>query len=378
MEAPGSGPVTIALVEDDDEARGRLAASICSDPSLDPTASALPGDRTKAARRSFLRAAGALAAASLGTWGRASDKISVLGILSPHRKPNAAVIANNPFINRLRVLGWAEGGNLRIERAYGEGHEDRLPELAAGLVTKKVDGIWAFGPEAAIAAAHATRTIPIVFWGVALPVEQGLVASLAHPGRNVTGVAWYAAGEVDSKRIQYLKEIAPNARRLAHLAVPSAARTVAGGSVRGRAEETARALGFDYRKFEALKPADFAPRFAEITQWGADAMLVAGTTLTVREAKRIVEFARHQRLPDAYTLRSFVEIGGLVGYAIVIEPTFARCADYVNQILRGAKPADLPVDLPTEYALAVNLKTARELGLSVPQSILLRADRVIE
>jgi len=329
-------------------------------------------------RRVFLAVAGALAAVGLYRPVRAADKVANLGILSPHRKPSAAVIANNPFINRLRVLGWAEGGNLRIERAYGEGHEDRLPELAAGLVAKKVDVIWAVGPEAAISAARVTRSIPIVFWGVALPVEQGLVASLAHPGRNVTGVAWYAAGEVDSKRIQYLNEIAPNARRLAHLAVPSAARTVAGGSVLGRTEETARALGFEYRRFDVLNPADFAPRFAEIAQWSANAMLVAGTTLTVREAKRIVEFARRQRLPDAYTLRSFVEIGGLVGYAIVIEPTFARCADYIDQILRGAKPADLPVDLPSEYALAVNLKTARELGLSVPQSILLRADKVIE
>jgi len=378
MEAPGSGPVTIALVEDDDEARGRLVASIRSEPCLDLTASALLGDRIKATRRRFLRAAGALAAVSLGTWARASDKISVLGILSPHRKPSAAIIANNPFINRLRVLGWAEGGNLRIERAYGEGREDRLPELAAGLVAKRVDVIWAFGPEAAIAAARATRSIPVVFWGVALPVEQGLVASLARPGRNVTGVAWYAAGAVDLKRMQYLKEIAPNARRLAHLAVPSAASTVAGGSVLGRTEETARALGFDYRRFEMLNPADFAPRFEEITQWSADAMLVAGTTLTVREAKRIVEFARQRRLPDAYTLRSFVEIGGLIGYAIVIEPTFARCADYIDQILRGAKPGNLPVDLPSEYTLAVNLKTARELGLTVPQSILLRADLVIE
>jgi len=329
-------------------------------------------------RRAFLAAAGALAAACLETPARAAEKVAVLGVLNPHRKPSAAVIANNPFINRMHQLGWSEGANLRIERAYGEGREDRLPELAAGLVAKNVDVIWAVGPEAAIAAARATRSIPIVFWGVALPVEQGLVASLARPGRNATGVAWYAAWAVDSKRIQYLKEIAPNTRRLAHLAVPSAARTVAGGSVLGRTEETARALGFEYRRFEVLNPADFAPRFAEITQWNADAMLVAGTTLTVREAKRIVDFARHARLPDAYTLRSFVDIGGLIGYAIVLEPTFARCADYIDQILRGAKPGDLPVDLPSEYALAVNLKTARELGLTVPQTILLRADRVIE
>jgi len=329
-------------------------------------------------RRAFLVAAGALTAAWLDAPARAAEKVAVLGILSPHPKPSAAVIANNPFNNRLRMLGWSEGATLRIERAYGEGREDRMPALAAELVAMKVDVIWAVGPEAAIAAARATRSIPIVFWGVALPVEQGLVASLARPGRNVTGVAWYAAGAVDLKRIQYLKEIAPNARRLAHLTVPSAARTVAGGSVLGRTEETTRALGLEYRRFEVLNPADFAPRFAEIAQWGADAMLVAGTTLTVREAKRIVDFARQHRLADAYTLRSFVEIGGLIGYAIVIEPTFARCADYIDRILRGAKPADLPVDLPSEYTLAVNLKTARDLGLSVPQSVLLRADQVVE
>lgn len=331
-------------------------------------------------RRRFLVFSGALLAAPFARTQNAKS-LPVLGILSPHRKPPPESGATNPLRKRMEELGWFVGKTHLVESAYGDGHEERLPELAATLVAKKVDVIWALGPEAAVAAARATKTIPIVFWGVAYPVEQGLVESFARPGRNATGVAWSASPEFDAKRVQLLREIAPDGRRLAHLNVPSAVSTVSGGRVAtagGAVDGAARSLGFELRKFPVLKAADFEPAFAAIVAWGAQALLVAGTTVTARARKPIAEFALRERLPAIYTLSGFVEAGGLISYAIDRRATMARSMDYVDRILRGAKPAELPVDLPSHYELAVNLKTARALGLTIPQSILLRADRVIE
>jgi putative ABC transport system substrate-binding protein len=331
-------------------------------------------------RRQILAATAVLLAAPRICRAQATKQRPVLGLLSPHPRRTPAEQANDPFLTRLRELGWEEGKTFLIEGAFGEGREDRLPELAATLVTKKVDVIWALGPEAAVAAARATTTIPIVFWGVAFPVEQGLINSYAQPGRNITGVAWLASPEVEGKRLELLREIAPMAKRLAHISVPMAIRTVRGGraNIQSPTAVAAQKLGYDHRAFPVEKPSDFEPVFAAILAWRAQALTVAGTTLTVRARKQLSEFAIRNRLPSAFTLSSFVEAGGLVSYAIELRPTFAQSADYVDRILRGAKPAELPVDLPSKYETAVNLKTARSLGLTIPQSILLRADHVIE
>ncbi len=332
-------------------------------------------------RRGFLLGASAILAVPSVSLAQAPKRLPVIGFLSPHSRPSPEAIAKSPFAARLRELGWREGETFLAERAFGEGSEERLPELAAMLVAKGVDLIWALGPEAAVAAARATVAIPIVFWGVAWPIEQGLIHSYSKPGRNVTGVAWQAGPEVNSKRMQFLIEIAPDVRRLAQLNVPSAQRTVAGERLTAYEDgmnAAARNRGLELRSFPVLKPDDFEPAFAAIAQWGAQALIVSGTTLTVREMKRIIEFARRQRLPAVYTLRDFVEAGGLVSYAVDWRPTMVRSMDYVDRVLRGAKPAELPVELPTQYELAVNLGTARALGLTVPQSILLSADRVIE
>ncbi len=332
-------------------------------------------------RRGFLLGASAILAVPSVSLAQAPKRLPVIGFLSPHSRPSPEAIAKSPFAARLRELGWREGETFLAERAFGEGSEERLPELAAMLVAKGVDLIWALGPEAAVAAARATVAIPIVFWGVAWPIEQGLIHSYSKPGRNVTGVAWQAGPEVNSKRMQFLIEIAPDARRLAQLNVPSAQRTVAGERLTAYEDgmnAAARNRGLELRSFPVLKPDDFEPAFAAIAQWGAQALIVSGTTLTVREMKRIIEFARRQRLPAVYTLRDFVEAGGLVSYAVDWRPTMVRSMDYVDRVLRGAKPAELPVELPTQYELAVNLGTARALGLTVPQSILLSADKVIE
>ena len=331
-------------------------------------------------RRRFVAFVGSALAAPLVVRAQAQRKLPVLGILSPHSEEPPEVSERSPFVKRRRELGWVDGKTLMVERAFGEGREDRLPELASALVAKKVDVIWALGPEAAVAAARATTTIPIVFWGVAHPIEQGLINSYARPGRNVTGVAWFATPEIDGKRLELLREIAPTAKRLAFISVPTAASTVGGGraKIQSSSALAAQKLGYEFRAFPVEKADDFEPAFAAILAWGAQALSVAGTTLTVRARQRLADFAIRNRLPSAFTLSDFVEAGGLVSYAIDWRLTMAQTADYIDRILRGAKPADLPVDLPSRYEMAVNVKTAKALGLTIPQSLLLRADRVIE
>lgn len=328
-------------------------------------------------RRLFLITTGAFLAAPHLARAQAAKK-PVLGILNPQPMPPPAALTQSPLRVRLRELGWVEGSTLDFENAFGGGREDRLAELAAGLVAKNVDVIWTVGPEAAVAAARATRSIPIVFWGVPYPVEQGLINSFARPGKNVTGVAWHASPEVGAKRLELLREIAPATRRVAHLAVPTASYRVAGGpaQVTPAIGSTAEKMGFEFREFPVEKAADFDDAFAAIRAWGAQAITVSGTALTIRERRRITDFAIQHRLPSAFTLPVFVESGGLVSYAIDWRPTMALAANYVDRILRGANPGDLPVDLPSKYETTVNLMTAKALGVTIPQSILIRADRV--
>jgi len=330
-------------------------------------------------RRRFLLAAGALAAAPLVRGQRA---LPVLGILSPNHLPPPTFLANNPFINRLRALGWSEAQTLTIERAYGEGREEALPSLAEALVRRHVDVIWAVGPEAAVAAARATKSIPVVFWGVALPVEQELVDSLARPGRNATGVSWYEGPGVDMKRLEALREIAPAAKRLAHLFVPTAAATVSGHPHRGPAiapfAEAAGAMGFLIRRFDVTTVSELRAAFGDIVAWNPDALTSAATMLTSRERGSIVGFANRNRLPAGYGSKVFAEAGGLFSYGATDGPSLPRCAEYVDMILRGASPADLPVDIPRDYELVVNLATAKAIGVTIPESLLLRADRVVQ
>ena len=328
-------------------------------------------------RRRFLSAAG-LALVPLAARAQKASALPRIGILNPHPVPAPDLLAKSPLRLRLRELGWIDGETVELVPAFGGGSEQRMPELAAELVRKKVDVIWAMGPEAAVAAARHTQTIPIVFWGVGYPVEQELIDSLARPGRNATGVAWFSNPEVDGKRLELLQEIVPAATRLAFLSVPTAVQKVSGGTATfpPATPIAARRLGYDLQSFPVSKVDDFDGAFRGILDWGAQALSVSGTALTVREGVRIVGFANGHRLPSAYTLRGFVESGGLVSYAIDWRPTFAQTADYIDRILRGAKPGDLPVTLPTGYETAVNLKTAALLGLKIPESILLRADWV--
>jgi len=332
----------------------------------------------KRARRRWMFSVAALAAAPLA---RGKSRLPTLGILSPFPQPSPQFIANNPFTNRLRELGWIEGKTFAISRAYTGDSEDLLPEMATRLVRERADVIWAIGPHAALAAARATKSIPIVFWGVGYPVEQGLVQSLALPGGNLTGIASTSSPEVHAKRLQLLREIAPATKRLALLLAPSTTRTLAGEPTALTTKAygaAADSMGFDLRDFEFESLADLEAAFRAIGAWRADCITTDGFPQSFRARHRIAAFATGSGRASAFAQRDFVEAGGLVSYAFLIGPTIVRCAHYVDLVLRGANVAEIPVELPSAYDTAVNLRTARALGLTVPQEILLRADKVIE
>jgi putative ABC transport system substrate-binding protein len=307
------------------------------------------------------------------------------------KKPTLGLLYPNPTVTfqqnllefysaRLRELGWVVGENLLLENASSEGREDRLPSLAAALVAKQVDVIWVAGPEAAIAAARATKTIPIAFYGVGFPVEHGLVDSLARPGRNVTGFASLAGSE-PAKGIELLKEVAPKFSRLAWIGVETVVTTLAGGEVRvvrQGVEDAAARLQLEIRRFSISQREDFDAAFAAIRDSRAQAMGIDFTALTFRERQRLADFAGRQLLPSVSAFREFVEAGGLLSYGANRRDMARRSFAYVDRILRGARPSELPIELPSSFELGVNLKTAKALGLTVPQSILVRADRVVE
>jgi len=335
---------------------------------------------SRSRRRQFLIASGALLATPF-VCAQKPSKLPVLGVLTPHPPETPEQAARSPIFARLKQLGWIRGETIEIERPDGEGKEARLPAMAEELVRKRVDVIWAIGPEAAIAAARATQTIPIVFWGVAFPVEQGLVDSLARPGRNVTGITFVTGAELSAKVLEYLGQIAPTVKRMAYIATPSAYTHVKGErflGARPTIEVAAQKLGMEQRVYEIAKVEDFDAVFAAILKSRMQALFVPGTTLTFRERKRFVDFANRNLLPSAFNQREFVEAGGLFSYGIDSMETVLQTLAYVDRILRGARPADLPVEMPSKYELVINLKTASVLGLKIPQLVLLRANRVIE
>lgn len=332
-------------------------------------------------RRNFLLGASALLAAP--RIGSARGRLPVIGMLLPAPKPDPMKGSwALKLERRLRELGWIEGKTVRMERVFSGDDLSRLPELARILVAKKVDVIWTASPPGAVAAARATTAIPIVFWRVGFPVELGLVDSLARPGRNVTGLAWFANEGIYVKRYQLLRELAPNAVRVGTIYAPNTMYDVSGRRVdlkwlADRITAATQAMGFERRLFLVRRLADFEPAFAAIERWGADSLMVHDVPLTILARKQIIDFARRRRLVDVYYAREWAAAGGLMSYGIVFAPTLVRSLDMVDRILRGAKPADIPVELPSEYELVVNLRTAKAQGFEVPQSILLRADRVI-
>ena len=281
-----------------------------------------------------------------------------------------------PFRLALHELGYIEGQNIAFEYRYADGKQDRLPELAAELVRLKVDIIVIPGGNAPTRAAkNATKTIPIVMMGISAdPVELGLVESLARPGGNVTGLTTISR-ELGGKRLELLKEAVTKVARVAVLYEQTPAAVL---EVKEVLPAAARGLGLTIRSWEVRGAGGFEKVFAALSKEGPDGLYVTTGSLITANQKRIVGLALKSRLPSVYGRREYVDAGGLMSYDADLADSYRRAAIYVDKILKGAKPAELPVERPTKFELMINLKTAKQIGLTIPQKVLARADKVIK
>jgi putative ABC transport system substrate-binding protein len=328
-------------------------------------------------RRTFMAlVSGGLLAVPLVGEAQQTAKIARIGFLALNLAPNPHL--REAFLQGLRDLGYVEGRNVVIEYRDPEGKPERLPALAAELVALKVDVIVAPSTPAALAAKQATRTVPIVFLSVTDPVTDGLVTSLARPGGNVTGLSTSAAPEIVGKRLELLTQAVPGLSGVAVLWQPGGQGERTNKDLLKAAEVAARALGLRLQVVEARGPADFDRAFSDMTRVRAGALTALGGPMFFNERRRLVDLAAKNRLPVVYSQREFVDAGGLMAYGPNIADLFRRAATYVDKILKGAKPGDLPVEQPTKFELLINLKTARALGLTIPPSLLQRADEVIQ
>jgi ABC-type uncharacterized transport system substrate-binding protein len=330
-------------------------------------------------RREFITLLGGVAAWPLAAHAQQVGKVPRIGCLSPGRSefPDPTFNMLNAFLQGLQELGYTEGQNLAIDRQYADGNSDRLRELAAELVRRKPDIIVVFSTTAARPAKQATGTTPIVAVAMADPVADELVASLARPGGNVTGTT-FLGPELVAKRLQLLREIVPGLSRVAALWHPNAysERTMAG--VLNEIEIAARTLGLHLQLVPAVGPDDFVSAFAAMVREHADALIVMPSPMLFGEYRRIVSSAANSRLPAMGAAREFVDLGGLMSYGANLPDLARQTATYVDKILKGAKPAELPVAQPTRFELVINLKTAKALGLDVPFHLQQIADEVIE
>jgi putative ABC transport system substrate-binding protein len=295
-------------------------------------------------------------------------KIARIGVLRIGSPPDPLI---DSFRDGLSNLGYVEGRNIAFELRYTQGSEDRLRELAADLVRRKVDVIVAPGGTAARVAKESTRSIPIVITAVADPVGEGLVSSLARPGGNVTGLS-NLSPDLAGKRIEALKEAFPKISRLAILVAPSEE----GGQLK-TIENAAKALELQTRVFQVNSGSDIGGAFDAMPKQRHDAILVIGSGITFEHRKSIAAHLIKLRLPAMMPHVAFVEAGGLMSYGPSFADLYRRAAVYVDKILKGSKPAELPVEQPTKFDFIVNLKTAKQIGLTIPPSVLARADRVI-
>ena len=327
-------------------------------------------------RRTFIGTlTSSLLAAPLAAEAQEAAKIARIGLLTGNLTSNPHL--PEAFRQGLRDLGYVEGRNVVIESRDAEGKLERLPVLAAELVAHKVDVLVAQPTVSALAAKQATRTLPIVFASAPDPVENGLVTSLARPGGNVTGLSALAK-ELVGKRLEQLKQAVPGVSRVAVLWQPGAFGERTERDMLKGAEVAARALGVRLQFVEARGPEDFDRAFSEMTREHAGALTVLSSSMFFDERRRLVDLAAKNRLPALYPTRESVDAGGLMSYGPNLADSFRRAAGYVDKILRGAKPGDLPIEQPTKYELVINLKTAKALGLTIPPSLLQRADEVIQ
>ncbi len=326
-------------------------------------------------RRTFLFvfSLGALSA-PLAAEAQPTGKVYRIGYLAP----GSATVSQLPveaFREGLRELGLVEGQNIVIDYRFAEGRFDRLPELAAELVRLRVDVIMAGPTPPAMAAKKATGTIPIVMAGVGDPVELGLIASLARPGANVTGLSFSVGMDIFGKGLELLREAVPKFRRVAILSNPgNPSHALAITNVKG----AAGSFGVQLQLLEAREPNQFDGAFAAMAKERVDALLVVADGMFILHRARLADLAAKNRVPSMHGVRENVEAGGLMSYGPSTVAAWRRAAFFVDRILKGAKPADLPVEQPTKFELVINLKTAKALGLTVPATLLARADEVIE
>jgi putative ABC transport system substrate-binding protein len=323
-------------------------------------------------RREFIAVLGSAAAWPLAVRAQDAGKIPRIGYLSPGTKLS---LLDRSFLQGLRELGYVEGKNILIEYRFAGGKFKRLPAMAAELVQLDVDVIVARVTQASLAAKAATKTIPVVMLGVSDPVGSRLVTSLARPGGNITGTSSQTA-EVQGKSLELLKEIVPKLSRVAVLWNP--ANPIFQAQMLKATKRAAGVLGLQLREFGARNPNEFDNAFAAIINARVDALMVFGDPTLVAHKARIINFAARHHLPAIYGTEDHAEAGGLITYAPDYAAQFRRGAFYVDKILKGTKPADLPVEQPTKFELAINLKTAKALGLQIPPALLIRADKVIE
>jgi putative ABC transport system substrate-binding protein len=323
-------------------------------------------------RRAFIAALGAVAAWPLGARAQPSAGLPTIGVLggSSAASEGGRVSA---FVERLDKLGWVEGRTVAIEYRWAEGQGARLAEIAAEFIRRKVDLILATGTAPALAAKRATSAIPIVFAFAGDPLGTGLVASLTRPGRNVTGLSNQAA-DLAGKRVELLREMVPGLRRLAVLANTGYPAAVL---ERNEVEAAARTVGLEVVTFEVRQAEDVAPAI-EALKGRAEALFLVGDPLLNSRRSEIGTLALAARLPTVHVQREYVDAGGLASYGANFPDLFRRAAEIVDKILRGASPADIPVEQPTKFELVINLKTAKALGLDVPPRLLALADEVIE
>lgn len=321
-------------------------------------------------RRTFVGAlAGGLLSAPLTVAAQPAQRVPLVGVLWPNPPATFDVMRKS-----LADLGYIEGRSINFEYRWAQDKLDQLPELAAELVKLKVDLILTLAPPATAAAKNATQTIPIVFVNIGDPVVTGLVASLAHPGGNLTGTTRMIS-EMSVKHVEFLKQAVPTLSRLAVLWNPANSSHVPALKA---VESTARSLSVRVRAFEVRESADLERVFATIAREPADGVLFIADPIFFIHLRRMAELVTVARLPAISNFTEFPKLGGLMGYAPSLPDEYRRAVTYVDKILKGAKPGDLPIQQPDKFELVINLKTAKALGLTIPQSLLLRADEVIQ
>ncbi len=330
-------------------------------------------------------------AAPLPSLGQQPGKVYRIGYLvnrgpapteqPPQQCPMKGGVLWQAWIAGLREHGYVQGQNLVIECRYTEARTERAPALAAELVSLKPDLLIAYSTANVLGAKQATSTIPIVMLGVIAPVERGLVASLARPGGNVTGLTYNVGAEIIGKYLQFLKEAIPSVSRVAVLRHPGGSGLPAGAYpplFARESEVAAQALGLTLQPYDVRAAEEFAGTFAAMTKAKVEALVVEPTPFLALHAQRIVDLAAQTRLPAVYPDRDFFKAGGLMSYDVNEADIFRRLGVYVDKIFHGANPGDLPVEQPTKFDLLINLKTAKALGLTIPPSLLMRADEVIQ